>query len=119
LEEQVQVPEAKVRTMGMLTHLISLVGLIIPLGNLIGPLVVWLMKKDEHPFIDENGKESVNFQISLTIYLIISGILALIVIGFITGIGLTIFWIVVAIKASIQANKGESYRYPLTIRFIK
>ena len=84
------------RTWGMWCHLASLVG--IPLGllsfigipplpfaNILGPLAIWLWKKKEHPFIDEQGKESLNFQISLTIYAIGIGIIA-VVVGIVVGI---------------------------------
>src|SRR5688500_10860834 len=69
-------------TMGMLCHILSLAGLVVPCGNLIGPLIIWQVKKAEHPFIDDQGKESVNFQILMSIALLISGLLICVVIGF-------------------------------------
>ncbi|MEM6424628.1 MAG: DUF4870 domain-containing protein [Cyanobacteria bacterium P01_D01_bin.128] len=107
------------RNWGMIAHLSSLVGFIIPFGNIIGPLIVWLVKKDEMPFVDEQGKESLNFQISVFIYAVISGILTLVVIGLLMLLALGIFWLVFAIIAGIKAGQGESYRYPLTIRLLK
>lgn len=107
------------RNWAMIAHLSSLVGFIIPFGSILGPLIVWLVKKEEMPFVDEQGKEALNFQISLTIYGIISAILTLVLIGIIMIIGLVIFWLVFAIIAGIKAGQGESYRYPLTIRLIK
>jgi uncharacterized Tic20 family protein len=107
-------------TWGMLCHLTALslyVG--IPFGNLIGPLIVWLIKKDHYPFVDEQGKESLNFQISMTIYGIIAGILCLILIGFLLLLVLLVLEIVLVIIATVRTSKGEAYRYPLTIRFIK
>lgn len=107
-------------TWGMLCHLAALslfVG--IPFGHLIGPLVVWLIKKDHYPFVDDQGKEALNFQISMTIYGIISGVLCLILIGFLLLIALLVLEIVLVIIATVNASKGELYRYPLTIRFIK
>ena len=110
--------EAQERTWGMLAHLAALAGFIIPLGNIIGPLVVWLIKKDESPFVDDQGKESLNFQISITIYCIVAAILIVIVIGIFLLIGLAILDLVLIIIAAVKANTGEKFRYPLTIRLI-
>ena len=112
--------ENQEKTSGMLCHLLSFAGIIgVPFGNIIGPLIVWLMKKDESPFVDQCGKESLNFQISLTIYAIVCGLLTIILIGFAGLLAILIIDIVCVIKASIKANAGESYTYPLTIRLIK
>jgi len=111
--------ETQERTWGMLSHLAALAGFIIPLGNIIGPLVIWLIKKDESPFVDDQGKESLNFQISITIYCIVAALLILIVIGIFLLIGLGILAIVLIIVAAVKANSGEKYRYPLSIKFIK
>jgi len=104
--------------MAMLTHLSAFAGIFVPLGNIWGPLVVWLIKKDESPEVDAHGKESLNFQISATLYMIVSAILMLVLVGILLLIGLAVFWVVVVIVASVRANSGEFYRYPLTIRFI-
>ena len=107
-------------TMGMLCHLLSLTQLLgIPLGNIFGPLIVWLIKKEEDPFADACGKESLNFQISMTIYMIISAILVLLFIGIFMMIALMIINIAYTIIAAIKASEGTSYTYPFTIRFIK
>ncbi|PWK16339.1 DUF4870 domain-containing protein [Tumebacillus permanentifrigoris] len=107
------------RTFGMLCHLAALAGYVIPFGNIIGPLIFWLLKRDQHPFVDQQGKEALNFQISVILYLIVAGILCIIFIGLlllpIIGVASLVFIII----AGVRANSGESYRYPLTIRFIK
>jgi len=108
------------RQWAMTCHLIALVGLLgNGIGFVLGPLIVWLLKKEDNPFIDEQGKESLNFQITMFIVLLISAILALVLIGFvllfIVGIVMTVFPIIGAIKA----NEGVHYRYPISIRFIK
>jgi len=90
----------------------------VPFGNIIGPLIVWLIKKDEYPFVDDQGKESLNFQISITLYLVISAVLVLALIGILLLIAVTIFDLVVIIIAAVKANQGIAYRYPLCIRFI-
>ena len=107
------------RTWGMLCHLIAFSGVVVPLGSIIGPLVIWLIKKDEMPFVDDQGKESLNFQITMLIAVIISAILTVVVIGFLLLAVLGIFWLVVVIMAAIKANEGVAYRYPYAIRFLK
>ncbi|RBW67384.1 DUF4870 domain-containing protein [Bacillus taeanensis] len=107
------------KTWGMLCHLSALSGFLIPFGNILGPLICWLVKKDTDSFIDKGGKESLNFQISMMIYGIISGILTLILIGFLMLAAIAVLEIVYVIIASIKANEGQNYHYPLTIRFIK
>jgi uncharacterized Tic20 family protein len=107
------------RTFGMLCHLLSLSGFIIPLGNILGPLVIWLIKKDQSAFVNDQGKESLNFQISIFIYAIISAILIIVLIGILTSIAVGLFWLIFTIIASVRANEGQYYRYPLTIRFVK
>jgi uncharacterized Tic20 family protein len=108
------------RTWGMLCHLTALTGFIgVPFGHILGPLVVWLFKKNTFPSVDENGKESMNFQISMTIYGLISSLLIFIEIGTILLMGLAIADLVLVIVASIKTSSGKPFRYPLTIRFIK
>jgi hypothetical protein len=107
------------RTWAMLCHLSALAGYIIPFGHIIGPLFVWLIKKDELPLVADQGKESLNFQISMTLYAIIPVILVIILIGIFLLIALAIVDLILIIVAAIKANEGVQYRYPLTIRFIK
>ena len=106
-------------TWEVLCHLSALAGYVIPFGNIIGPLVVWLIKRAEIPAVDAHGKEAINFQISVAIYAIVCGLLFLVAIGFFLLIALGIAVLVLTIIAAIKASSGELYRYPLTIRFIK
>ncbi|HFE65080.1 MAG TPA: DUF4870 domain-containing protein [Caldithrix sp.] len=106
-----------IRLWAMLCHLIALAGFVIPFGNIIGPLVVWMIKREESPFIDYHGKEALNFQISMSIYIIAAAILVLIAIGILLLVALGIFGLIMIVIASMKANSGEKYRYPLTIRF--
>ena len=104
----------------MLCHLTALAFLIgIPFGNIIGPLIIWLVKKDQMKPVDEAGKESLNFQISMTIYAAVAAILSLIVVGVFLLIAIIVVDVVLVIIASVKANSGEKYVYPLTIRLIK
>src|SRR5689334_11748905 len=101
----------------MLAHLTSLLGLATGMFFL-GPLVVWLLKKDEHPFIDEQGKESLNFQISMLIYEVVAALLLCVLVGIVLLPILLVIHVVLVIIASIKVSSGEDYRYPLTIRFL-
>ncbi|MGB3203174.1 MAG: DUF4870 domain-containing protein [Nodosilinea sp.] len=107
------------RMWAMLAHLSSLSGFIIPFGNIIGPLIIWLVKRDEMPFVDDQAKEALNFNISMTIYGLISAILIVVVVGFLMLAALGIVWLVFAIMAAVKANEGVAYRYPLTLRLVK
>ena len=88
-------------------------------ANIIVPLVVWLMKRESHPLIDRNGKEAVNFQISMTIYLVISGLLVFVFIGIVLVPAVLLADLVLAIIAAIKTQEGKEYRYPVTIRLVK
>lgn len=112
-------PEEK--TWGMLAHLSSFATFIIPLpfGNVIGPLIVWLVKKDTMPFVDDQGKEALNFNITVAIAVVVSCVLMLVVIGFLLLAVVGVGWLVLTILACIESNKGVAYRYPFTLRLIK
>ncbi len=103
----------------MFCHLGGLFGFVFPFGNIIAPFAIWLIHREKFPLVDDQGKEAVNFQISLSIYLIASALMVLIGIGLFLLIGLLVFSLVVIIKAALQARDGGKYRYPLTIRFIQ
>lgn len=144
----------EIRKWGMWAHLSSLawiplmfVGLSFPVLNIVGPLIVWLYKRKDHEFIDEQGKESLNFQLSFTIYNFIiflvvvvigviiglsfltaptqpdatqtGGALGLVGFSFLLAIILAITNLILVIKAALKAKEGEFYRYPLTIRFLR
>jgi uncharacterized Tic20 family protein len=106
------------RTWAMFCHLGAFAGYIIPFGHIIAPLIIWLIKRDESPLVADQGKESLNFQLSMTLYAIIAGLLIVIFIGFILLFALMIFDVIMVIIATVRANAGEKYRYPLSIRFV-
>jgi hypothetical protein len=115
---QTNPPVAPDRTWDVLCHISALAGFIIPFGNILGPLIIWLIKKNDIPSVDAHGKESLNFQISVLIYMAVSAVLALVLIGVFLMIAIGIAAIVLVVIASVKASNGELYRYPLTIRFI-
>lgn len=100
------------KTMGMLCHLLGLIGF-------IGPLIIWLIKKDENEFIDDQGKEALNWQISVIIYIIAAWLLCFVLIGFVLLPAVGVLNIVLLIVGAVKANDGVKYRYPICIRFIK
>ena len=104
----------------MLCHASALSGIFLHVvGHIFGPLIVWLLKRNESPEIDAHGKESLNFQLSMLIYNVIAAILIIALIGIPLLILLYVLNIVFVIVASIQAGDGKLYRYPMAIRFIK
>ena len=108
------------RMWAMFCHLAGLAGLVIPIiGNIVAPLVIWQIKKDDFPFVDQQGKEAVNFQISMSIYGFVAAILCFVCIGFPLLVAVYIVDVVFLLIAAVKANNGLHYRYPLTIRFIK
>jgi uncharacterized protein len=110
-------PDANARQWAMIAHLSALAGLVIGL-NWLGPLIVYLVKKDEHPFIADQSREALNFNISVFIYIIAAAALILLFIGILLLPAVAIAWLVLTIIAAIRANNGEAYRYPLTIRLV-
>ena len=109
-----------IRTWCVLCHAAALLGLFFHfLGHLLGPLIVWLVKRGDSPEVDAHGKESLNFQISMLIYDAIAAILCVVLIGIPILIALWVLNTVLVIIASIQASEGKFYRYPITIRLIK
>ena len=109
-----------VRTWCVLCHASALLGIFFHfLGHILGPLIVWLMKRGDSSEIDAHGKESLNFQISMLIYDAIAAILCIIFIGIPILIVLWILNTVLVIIASVRAGEGKFYRYPITIRLIK
>lgn len=107
------------RQWAMFSHLTAFTACIgVPFGNIIGPLVMYLIKKEEFPFGRDQAKEALNFNLSCTIYAIIGIILSFVLIGIPLLIALGIFWIIVTIIAAVKSNDGVVYRYPLCIRFV-
>ena len=102
-----QNPEA--RNMGMLCHLLAI------FTSFLGPLIIWLIKKEEHPFVDHQGKEALNFEITVLIAALVLGIIT-------CGVGapiVVLVGLIFNIIATVDSSKGHWYRYPLAIRLLK
>jgi uncharacterized protein len=121
VESSPAAPSKSERQWAMGCHLIGLCGVVVPVpaAGLIGTLILWLLKREEGAFIDEQGKEALNFQISLLIYFLICFLLMFIAVGAFLFVPLGIFGFVCIIIATIKASEGTAFRYPASIRFIK
>jgi uncharacterized Tic20 family protein len=106
-------PRQDERSIAMLAHLLGI------FTQFLGPLIIWLIKKDSSEFINDQAKEALNFQITFILAWIISGILVAAVIGCFLLPVVAICNIVFCIMGAVAANKGQRYRYPLALRLIK
>jgi hypothetical protein len=119
-------PEQQARTWNMWCHLSALAGLLFPFGNVLGPLIVWQVKKQEFPSVETHGKASLNFQITVAIAevasIILGFILSFICIGFLlffVTFAVVIAGVVFAVIAGIKANDGQEYKYPWSLTLVK
>lgn len=116
---EVRVLSETERNWSMLCHLSGLAGFFFPFGGIIGPLICWLTRKDESEWINENGKSSLNFQLSVLLYMVLVFPLCFLIVGIPLIVALVFLKIICIIIASIKASKGEEFRYPLSIPFIQ
>lgn len=119
LEPQSLQIEKQEKDMALLVHAASFSGYLIPFGSILGPLIVWLMKRDESAFVNQAGINCLNFKISMMIYFMVGFVLMFILVGFVIVPALAILDIIVTILAMVRASEGSHYRYPLSIQFIK
>ena len=114
------VPTQDERTWGMLCHISAFALFLVPmLGCVLGPLIVWLIKRDQSEFVADQGKEALNFNISFLLASLVCGALVFVLIGILLGVALFFYWLAVTIIAGIKASEGVRYRYPFTLRLIK
>lgn len=120
MSDGVNVSEKDARQWAAITHASALVGLLgNGIGFLLAPLLIWLIKRNDHPFLDDQGKEAVHFQITMLLAAIVGGILTVVLVGFVILLAVAILAVIMPIVAAIKASEGERYRYPLTLRLIK
>ncbi len=108
----------EVRNWALAAHLSAFLGAWVALAFL-GPLVVWLVKREDHPFVEMHAREALNFNLSVLLYFIVGVVLAFVLIGFLLLAALGVIWLVFTIIAAVRASNGEPYRYPLTIRLVR
>ena len=128
-EQSTAYTDPQQRMWAMWCHLSALAGLLVPLGSILGPLIVWLTKRQEYPSVDAEGKKALNFQITTLIAYVVfvvvliaaaaSEIFVLAVLIGLALLALGIAWIIWVILASVRTNEGKDFRYPLSIRFLK
>jgi hypothetical protein len=106
-------PTTDDKNMATIAHILGI------FTSFLGPLIIWMIKKEQSPFVDDQGKEALNFQLTLLIGYLISAVATIICIGPIIALGLSVVAIIFGIMAAVATNKGEAYRYPVNIRFIK
>lgn len=113
LDKQDYIPTTDEKNLALLSHIGTF------FGGFIVPLIVWLIKREDSYFASEHAKESLNFQISLIIYIMVSAVLMLIVVGVFLIFAIGIFSLITVIMGTLAASNGKMYRYPLCIRFIR
>ena len=111
--------DQEIRNTAVAAHLSTFAGLVVPFGSVIGPLAVWLTRRDRDPFIDQAGREALNFGISIAIYGSVLLVAALMLVGIPLLMVGVIAWVVLASLAAAKASQGHTYRYPLTLRLVR
>ena len=106
------------RTFSMLCHLSALAMFMVPFGNIFGPLLVWMFKKDQYAEVNRQGKDALNFQISILIYTLLAVLLMILLVGFLLLVAIGLFNLIIIIIATVKSNNGERFEYPLTINII-
>ncbi len=115
---QTDTASSDARNWALFSHLSAFV-LLFGIPSVVGPLVIWAVKKQDDPFVDFHGKEAVNFNISFLIYAAIAAVSMIVLVGFLLLPAVLITWFVLVIIGTVKAGAGEYYRYPLTIRFVQ
>jgi uncharacterized protein len=116
----VTVPTQDERTWGMLAHICAFALFLIPMiGCALGPLIVWLIKRDQSEFVADQGKEALNFNITVLIASVACAVLVFVAIGILLSAALFIYWFIVTILAGIKASEGVRYRHRFTLRLVK
>jgi uncharacterized protein len=106
------------KNLASIMHLSILAGIFLPFVGLVVPIVIWVLKKNDSPFIDDQGKEAINFIINIFILGILVGVLCIIVVGFILLVPLALYLIIAPIVAAAKCSDGIYYKYPFIFRFI-
>ncbi|HEY4772067.1 MAG TPA: DUF4870 domain-containing protein [Steroidobacteraceae bacterium] len=116
--ESTGMPTQDERTWGMVAHLAALAFFIFPFGNILGPLIVYLAKRDQSAFVAAHAREALNFNITVALGGLLSCLLLLLFIGVLFAALILLFWLVMTIVAALKANEGLPYRYPFTLRLV-
>ncbi len=114
-----QISESDERVWATFSHLGILAASFIPLGNIALPLVIWLINREKSEYIVEHAKEALNFQITMTIIMILTGLMCLILIGIVLLPIAVLLNLILCVVAAVKANRGEDYEYPFNFRIVK
>jgi len=109
---------AEERTWGMVAHLAALAGLVFPFGNILGPLIVWLARRDESQFVGDQAKEALNFNITVALGALACFVLLWVLIGILLFAPLVLYWLIMTIVAAAKASEGIRYHYPFALRLV-
>ena len=109
---------AEERKWGMIAHLAALAGFVLPFGNILGPLIVWLARRGESPFVADQAKEALNFNITVVFAALACFVLMWVLIGVALFAALGLFWLVMTIVAAAKASEGIRYHYPIALRLV-
>jgi uncharacterized Tic20 family protein len=113
-------PAQDERTWAMFAHLSAMAGLVVPLvGDIIGPLVIWLVWRHRSAFVAEQAKEALNFNITVTLGWVLCVPLAFVFVGFLLALVLLLYWLTMIILAAIRAGEGHHFHYPLSLRLVR
>ncbi len=107
------------RQWSMICHISAMLMYVTVIGGFIAPLVIWLLKREEMPLVNDQGKETLNFQITILLALVASVILMLVLIGWLLFWGVLLFHFIATIVAAVKSSEGVRYRYPLCWRVIR
>lgn len=110
------------RRWAMACHLIALAGFLVPpiIASIVATLVLWLIKREDSPLIDDQGREALNFQITIFLYAIASVMMIpLLGLGILLLVGVVVFDFIYILVAAVKASEGVAFRYPACIRLIK
>ncbi|WP_412060495.1 DUF4870 domain-containing protein [Rubrivirga sp. IMCC45206] len=105
-------PDTEERSLALMAHLSGYAGLVLPLGSLLGPALLYWLKRDESAFVEDQAREALNFQITIVAAAVVSGILCAVVVGIPMLIGVVAWWFIGTAYGAIRANEGEWYRHP-------
>lgn len=117
--EEIYYTDVQERNLSMLCHLSALVTYFVPLGGVLGPIILWFLKKEQYAEVDRQGKDSINFQLSILLYALVAGLLIFRGIGILLLALVGIFNLIMVIMASIKSYNGERFEYPFSFRFIR
>lgn len=113
-------PTQDERTWGMIAHLSAFAVFVFPLGgNILAPLIIWLIRRDSSAYVEMEAREALNFNITVSLGWIVCASLVLVLIGIPLGAALFLYWLVMAIVAGVKASEGVGYRYPISLRLVK